>query len=84
VCHKLKAHLVVIPDGNPREAPMAELQVQIAPVSSMALAVVVQGVDNLLRLRDAVNGRAISVVAITSIFVDVVAELGYSQLSVRL
>jgi hypothetical protein len=63
---------------------MAELQVQIAPVSSMALAVVVQGVDNLLRLRDAVNGRAISVVAITSIFVDVVAELGYSQLSVRL
>lgn len=66
------ANLVVVPDWDPGEARMAQLQVQITAIGGVTLAVVVQSVDDSFRFRYATNRLPISVISITCILVDIV------------
>lgn len=47
--------LVVIPDGDPRELPMAQQKILIGPVCGQSFSVVVEGVYLTIRKRDATD-----------------------------
>lgn len=66
---------MVIPDWNPREGSVTQLQVQIATVSGVALTVVVQSVDDSFRLGHATNGLSVSVISVTRVLIDIVSKV---------
>lgn len=69
-----RGHTVVIPDRNPREVLVAGTQIQVGLVGGVALAVVVESEDGVVRHRDTVNAVAPAVHAVL-VLVEVVTEM---------
>lgn len=65
---------MIIPDWNPSELLVTELEVEIRPVCGMSLAVIVKGEDFSVGQRDPSNSLAPTVIAIL-VLVDIIAEM---------
>lgn len=68
-------YLMIVPHRNPRVSRMTELKIGIRAISRMSLSVVLKGVDDRLWLWNAINASSITIVSITSVFVDVVSKM---------
>ena len=66
--------LVVVPDRDPRVLPVPLLQVRVGSVLGVAGAVIVEGDDLAIGLRDPPETRAVTV-ANVRVLVDIVAEV---------
>lgn len=67
--------LMIVPNWNPWVRGVRKQQILIAAVCGNSLAIVLQCVDDRLWLWDAIDAISISIVAIASIFVDVISQV---------
>lgn len=66
---------MIIPNWNPRVRGVRKQQILIGAVCGNSLAIILQCVDDRLWLWDAIDAISISIVAIASIFVDVISQV---------
>ena len=63
---------MVIPDWNPREFGVASQEASVGAIGGMALTVIIERVDLLIREWNAANGLSPAIVAVL-VFVKVIA-----------